>query len=145
MLWLMLAVGCACAGGVLAAQRFSQDSTIREAGRDIAAAAARYNEAQRMLMQRRRIGAVQQFAETAFDGTTRTVQGLHRGIASIPFEILERIPETRATTRIVREVHDATSDTVYGGIRGINRLLGKGLRHSIKADNHHRNGGKNDQ
>lgn len=145
MLWLILALGCACTGGILAAQHFSQDSAMREAGRDIAAAAARYNEAQRMLMQRRRIGAVQQFAETAVDGTTRTVQDLHRGIASIPFEILERIPETRATTRIVREVHDATSDTVYGGIRGINRLLGKGLRHGIKADSAHKNGDNNDQ
>lgn len=145
MLWLLLAVACTAAGGFLAAQRFAQDSLIRETGRDISGAAARYNEAQRMLMQRRRIGAVQQFAESAVDGTTRTVQGLHRGIASIPFEILQSIPETRNTTRIVREVHDVTSDTVYGGIRGINRLLGKRLRHGIKADNHHKNGGKDDQ
>lgn len=137
---LVLAVLCAGGGLWLAQLRFAQDHDIRELSRDIAAAAARYTEAQRMLMQRRRIGAVQQLAETAVDGTTRTVQGLHRGIASIPFEILERIPETRATTRIVREVHDVTSDTVYGGIRGINRLLGKGLRRGIRADSSHDNG-----
>ncbi|MBY8964626.1 hypothetical protein KHP57_02840 [Algiphilus sp. NNCM1] len=132
-LFLMVAL-CVGGGLWLGQQRFAQDHDIRELSRDIAAAAARYNEAQRMRMQRQRIGAVQQLAETAVDGTTRGVQELHRGIASIPFDILEGIPETRATTRIVREVHDVTADTVYGGIRGVNRLLGKGLRRGIRAN-----------
>ena len=89
-----------------------------------------------MLTQRRRLRAAQRFTEGAVDETSRTVEDIHRGIASVPFEVLDRIPATRDTARIVREVHDLTSGTVYGSIRGINRLLGSGLRSGL--------GGRND-
>lgn len=113
-----------------------QQAETRVAGQAIGAAAARYGEAQRMLTQRRRLRAAQRFTEGAVDETSRTVEDIHRGIASVPFEVLDRIPATRDTARIVREVHDLTSGTVYGSIRGINRLLGSGLRSGL--------GGRND-
>lgn len=119
-----------------------QHADTRAAGQAIGAAAARYGEAQRMLTQRRRLREAQHFTEGAVDETSRTVEGLHRGIASVPFEVLDRIPATRDTARIVREVHDLTSGTVYGGIRGINRLLGSGLRNGLggKYDNGEKKG-----
>lgn len=108
-----------------------QHAETRVAGQAIGAAAARYGEAQRMLTQRRRLRTAQRFTEGAVDETSRTVEDIHRGIASVPFEVLDRIPATRDTARIVREVHDLTSGTVYGSIRGINRLLGSGLRSGL--------------
>lgn len=113
-----------------------QHTETRVAGQAIGAAAARYGEAQRMLTQRRRLRAAQRFTEGAVDETSRTVEDIHRGIASVPFEVLDRIPATRDTARIVREVHDLTSGTVYGSIRGINRLLGSGLRSGLGGKDH---------
>lgn len=100
-------------------------------GDTIAVAAARADELRRVARQRDRLATVQHLGEDAVEDTTRTVQEIHRGIASIPFGVLEAIPATRDTTRIVREVHDLTSDSVYGTIRGINRLIGAGLRRGL--------------
>ena len=113
-----------------------QQAETRVAGQAIGAAAARYGEAQRMLTQRRRLRAAQRFTEGAVDETSRTVEDIHRGIASVPFEVLDRIPATRDTARIVREVHDLTSGTVHDSFRRINRLLGSGLRGSLGGGDH---------
>lgn len=108
-----------------------QQQAVMMAGQDIGAAAARYGEAQRMLAQRKRLHSAQRFTEGAVEGTTRTVEDIHRTIASVPFEVLDQIPATRDTAHIVREVHDLTSSSVYGSIRGINKLFGSGLRSGI--------------
>jgi hypothetical protein len=113
-----------------------QQADMRAAGQAIGAAAARYGEAQRMLTQRRRLRAAQRFTEGTIDETSRTVEDIHRGIASVPFEVLDRIPATRDTARIVREVHDLTSGTVHDSFRRINRLLGSGLRGSLGGGDH---------
>ena len=128
---LAAAVTLLLLSGAAAAVLLRQRIGLRATGERIGTAAARFGEAQRMLTQRKRLRSAQRFTEGAVDETTRTVEGIHRGIASVPFEVLDRIPATRDTSRIVREVHDLTSSTVYGGIRGINRLLGSGLRSGL--------------
>lgn len=132
---LLAAAMATAAGGGLLVLMLGERARIRQAGQAVGAAAARYGEAQRMLTQRRRLRAAQRFTEGTVDETSRTVEDIHRGIASVPFEVLDRIPATRDTARIVREVHDLTSGTVYGSIRGINRLLGSGLRNGL-GDKH---------
>lgn len=77
------------------------------------------------------LAQVQKLAETGVDLGTGTVRSIHHGIAAIPFGILEAIPATRDTTRIVRAIHDQTADTVYGAIGLVNRVLGKGLRRGL--------------
>lgn len=101
-------------------------------GDDLGVATARANELRRIARQRQQLAAAQALGEGAVDGTTRAVQGIHRGIASIPFGVLESIPATRDTTRIVREIHDLAADSAYGTIRGVNRLLGKGMRRGLQ-------------
>lgn len=71
---------------------------------------------------------LQDRAEATVEQTTRLVQTVHHGIATIPFEVLEAIPATRDTSRLVRTVHDLTADGVYGSISAVNKGLGQGLR-----------------
>lgn len=71
---------------------------------------------------------LQEQAEATVEHTTRLVQTVHHGIAAIPFEVLEAIPATRDTSRLVRAVHDLTADSVYGSISAVNKGLGHGLR-----------------
>ncbi|HEY0913966.1 MAG TPA: hypothetical protein VGE22_03755 [Solimonas sp.] len=80
------------------------------------------------------LAQVQKLAEGGVSIGTDTVRGIHHGIASIPFGILEAIPATRDTTRVVRAIHDQTADTVYGAINLVNRVLGKGLRRGMGVD-----------
>jgi len=77
---------------------------------------------------------VQKLAEAGVSIGTDTVRGIHQGIASIPFGILEAIPATRETTRVVRAIHDQTAEVVYGAIGAVNRVLGKGLRRGLGAE-----------
>ena len=134
--WVVLAATAACMllTAALLLRHVRLGTSVRESGNDIGAAAARYGEAQRMLRQRHRIQDAQRLAEGAVEGTTRTVEDIHRGIASIPFEVLDGIPATRDTARIVREIHDLTSTTVYTSIRAVNRLVGSGTRQGLRLD-----------
>lgn len=127
---LLLAAGIALllASAPACALWLREQAALHAAGEAIGAAAARYGEAQRILTQRRRLRSMQRATESTIEETTRTVEDIHHGIASVPFEVLDRIPATRDTSRIVREVHDLTSSTVYDSLRGINRLFGSGLR-----------------
>jgi hypothetical protein len=100
-----------------------------------AALAARWRRAvllnvdRQLALERAQTAAeTQQVAEAVVHGTTATVQAVHRGIAAIPFGILEAIPVTRAPARLVRAVHDLTANSVYGAITGLNKLIGRGLR-----------------
>ncbi|MDD9893770.1 MAG: hypothetical protein OXT49_09750 [Gammaproteobacteria bacterium] len=75
----------------------------------------------------------QELLEEGIEGTTATVRAIHKGIASIPFGILEAIPVTRDTTRVVRGTHDIISDVVYSGISAANKTSGKVIRKGINA------------
>lgn len=79
-----------------------------------------------------RIAQAQTLAETVVHGGTATVRAVHKGIASIPFGILEAIPATSLQTKAVRKTHDAIADGVYGAISGVNRLIGEAARKAIK-------------
>ena len=89
--------------------------------------AARLQRAQQQLEQAGRI------AETALGSGTEAVRLIHRGIAAIPFGILEAIPVTRDTTRVVRHTHDLIAGAVYGSIQAVNRGLGAGLRRQLQG------------
>ena len=73
----------------------------------------------------------QQILEDTIDTTTAIVRSLHKGIAAIPFGILEVIPVTRHTSQVVRGTHDLISDVVYNSISIINKTSGKVIRKGI--------------
>jgi len=77
------------------------------------------------------LSQVSRVAESGLSFGTDAVRGIHKGIASIPFNILEAIPVTRDTSRLVRAVHDQTSEAVYGSIKLINRVISRNLRRGL--------------
>lgn len=79
---------------------------------------------------------LQTTSETLVDGGTKLVKNVHMGIANVPFSILEAIPVTRDTSKLVRGIHDVTSNTVYTSIRGTNKAVGAGLRLGLHARKH---------
>jgi hypothetical protein len=83
----------------------------------------RQQELQRMGELRAQLAAGQALAENVVEGGAATVRTVHKSIANIPFTILESIPATRDTTRVVRRIHDVISDGVYGGISAGNKVL----------------------
>lgn len=89
---------------------------------------AAVSESELMATIRSQLAASQMLAENVVEGGTSTVRAVHKGIAGIPFGILEAIPVTRDTTRIVRKIHDAISDGVYGGISATNKALHQAVR-----------------
>lgn len=84
-----------------------------------------FAENQRQLLE------AQEILEGSIEGTTATVRAIHKGIAAIPFGILEAIPVTRDTTKVVRGTHDLISDVVYSGISAANKTSGKVIRKGI--------------
>lgn len=105
--------------------RAARDALFR---REIAQA-----EAERLLRAEQRLAQAQQISESAVALGTGVVRGVHRGIAAIPFGILEAIPATRDTTRIVRRTHDLISEAVYGSIGAVNRGVGATLREGLQS------------
>lgn len=73
----------------------------------------------------------QETIENTIDIATTTVRTIHKGIAAIPFGILEAIPTTRHTTKAVRITHDLISDAIYSSIKITNKASGKLIRRSI--------------
>ena len=110
------------------------DDAARHAARAIRRAETIQAEAQKLIRAEQQLAEVQRLSEAAVSGGTQTVRAIHRGIAAIPFGILESIPATRDTTRLVRKSHDLISDAVYGSIGAVNRGVGAKLREGLKAE-----------
>ena len=73
----------------------------------------------------------QQLAEHAVATGTAVVKEVHKGIANIPFSVLEAIPATRAPAMALRGLHDSISDGVYGALAGLNKAVGRELRKGV--------------
>ena len=72
-----------------------------------------------------------QLAEHAIATGTAVVKEVHKGIADIPFSVLEAIPATREPAKLIRGLHDSISEGVYGAIAGLNKAVGRELRKSV--------------
>ena len=87
-----------------------------------------------LIDNRDRLAEWQEISEKSLDEGTATVRAIHHAIAAIPFTILEAIPATRDTTRLVHGIHDVAANGVYAGISLANRALGKQLRQQLPGD-----------
>lgn len=74
----------------------------------------------------------QKLAEHVVETGTSLVREVHKGIAGIPFGILEAIPGAREPARAVRGLHDAISEGVYGALSGLNKAVGRELRKGLE-------------
>lgn len=124
--------GAAWLATVFAAlQCFVLRHAIADAGRALSLREARIGELRRLEQAQRDLAAAQNLAESVVAGGTELVRTVHKGIAHIPFSILEAIPATRDITRVVRRAHDLISDAAYGGVGAVNRGVGKLLRRGL--------------
>lgn len=73
-------------------------------------------------------------AEQVLETGGSVVREVHKGIARIPFDILEAIPATRDASKRVRDVHDTITDGVYGALSGLNKAVGRELRKGMKLE-----------
>jgi hypothetical protein len=80
-----------------------------------------------------RLDERQRLAEEAIATGTSVVREVHKGIADIPFSILESIPGTAQPTKVVREIHDRISDGVYGALSGLNKAVGREIRKGMRS------------
>lgn len=129
LIWLLSFLGLA--GTALWTWLQLRSETVVTA-RHIHRAAVHQRELLQVIENHRLLKDVQQVSESLVDEGTSVVRSIHKEIASIPFEILESIPTTRDTTRIVRGVHDVTSDGIYAGISAANRMLGRRMRKRMR-------------
>ncbi len=102
--------------------------SLQEIDPDIARAEAEGAEQARRVEALESLQEAQRTAEQVVETGTSIVREVHRGIASIPFGILENLPGTAKPTKVVRGVHDAISDGVYGALSGLNKAVGRELR-----------------
>jgi hypothetical protein len=129
---LLLLLSCAAsAGGLLLQRRTARElESLRQAMRRVAASLLEASRAEDQLDELRR---KQEAAEQTVQLGAAAARDLHRGIAGIPFGILEAIPATRDKTREVRAAHDDISTALYDGITLGNRVLGSLLRKKLQS------------
>lgn len=129
-LWVvsLLVLSMLAARGIFTLRRDMQST-----GRQIHRCAVHQRELLQVIENHRLLQDVQNVTESLVDEGTAMVRTIHKEIANIPFEILEAIPTTRGTTRVVRGVHDVTADSIYAGIAVANRMLGRKVRKSMRV------------
>lgn len=132
---LLVVVATGAAGWAL----WQAGEARREAALAFLRAETRMAEILRLQKVESQLHDVQRMTEAAVAGGTQAVQAVHKGIAAIPFGILEAIPATRDTTRVVRVTHDAIAGTVYGAIGAVNKGIGSLLRAGINSETSGRN------
>jgi hypothetical protein len=139
MVWLEIALGLvAIALSAAVWWRSHANARAIEAHADrLRRSGALLVEMRQRIEQRQRIAEAQQLTETAVDVGTQAVRQIHFGIAAIPFGILETLPATRDTTRVVRQTHDVIANAVYGTIRGVNKLTGHAARSALGIRSEH--------
>ena len=128
---LLVAALAAVAAALALAWRLRR--SLQRIDPDIARAEAEGAEQARRVEALESLQDVQRTAEQAVETGAAMVREVHRGIASIPFDILENLPGTAAPAKVVRGVHDAITDGVYGALSGLNKAVGRELRRGLDA------------
>lgn len=63
--------------------------------------------------------------QQAIDKGADTVEEIHRSIANLPLDVLERLDVFKETVKDVRKVQDTSIGAIYGLIHKVNREVGK--------------------
>ena len=79
-------------------------------------------------LERGRLRGLLQLGHDAVELGAGAIQGYHRAVSDLPFDLLEATPGLEAPTRVVRAAHDGIVGLVYGGIHLCNRVARAGTR-----------------
>lgn len=135
MVWLvaLLLIAMSCSIGLVVLGRYlhKQENELNHNASRMRHYGVLAHELQRLRNDELR--TLQATTESLVDGGTQLVKDVHMGIANVPFSILESIPITRSTSKLVRGIHDLTSNTVYASIKGTNKAAGAGFRLGLNA------------
>ena len=63
--------------------------------------------------------------QEAIDKGATSVEEVHRSIAALPFEVLERIEPLAASAKTVKDLQQQSIGFVYETIRTVNRMAGE--------------------
>ncbi|HVL00159.1 MAG TPA: hypothetical protein VM553_10120 [Dongiaceae bacterium] len=72
-----------------------------------------------------KIELLKDMIQTAIDNGARTVEDVHKSIADLPFEVLEKSGLLDDDTQQLRERSQQTIGAVYGKIREVNQKVGE--------------------
>ncbi|MGQ0531051.1 MAG: hypothetical protein ACT4PG_14855 [Panacagrimonas sp.] len=78
--------------------------------------------------------SLQKIVEKAVEDGATTVEQVHRSIASMPFDVLEKIDALQQPVSKARELHDETVGNIYETIRLLNDRAGEIARGLLGAD-----------
>lgn len=67
------------------------------------------------------------------DKGASSVEQIHKAIADLPFETLEKIEPLEAHVRSTKKIHDETVGNIYNLIRKINEEVGKQADELLKG------------
>jgi len=79
----------------------------------------------------RRLQSAQRITESVFNISAVNLRRVHMSFTGIPFGLLESIPRTRNTAKIIRQTHDLIAEFAYGSILGVNQAAGRLTRNAI--------------
>jgi hypothetical protein len=85
-------------------------------------------------MDKDQLISLQEVVEKAIDDGATTVEQVHKSIASMPFDLLERIDVLQKPVAKARDVHDQTVGNIYETIRLLNDRAGEMARNILRAD-----------
>jgi hypothetical protein len=77
--------------------------------------------------------SVQEIVEKAIEEGATTVEQVHRSIASMPFDILEKVEALQKPVGKAREIHDQSVGNIYETIRLLNERAGEIARTLLKG------------
>ncbi|MEW5734667.1 MAG: hypothetical protein AB1921_07415 [Thermodesulfobacteriota bacterium] len=72
-----------------------------------------------------KLWSIKELVQGFIDKGATTVEEVHRAIADMPFDNLEKVEPIAARVKEIRKVHDETVGNVYDLIRFINKEVGK--------------------
>ena len=79
--------------------------------------------------------SVQEVVEKAIEDGATTVEQVHLSIASMPFDMLEKVDALQKPVGKAREIHDQTVGNIYETIRLLNERAGEIARGLLKGRN----------
>ena len=85
--------------------------------------------------RREKLLSVQEIVEKAIEDGATTVEQVHLSIASMPFDVLEKVDALQKPVGKAREIHDQTVGNIYETIRLLNERAGEIARGLLKGRN----------
>lgn len=82
-------------------------------------------------MDKDKLISLQEIVEKAIEDGATTVEQVHRSIATMPFDVLEKIDALQKPVGKAREIHDETVGNIYETIRLLNERAGEMARHLL--------------